>query len=475
VGVAALVLTAHLALTVIVIRSATGRPERQGTTPVVAAVTTDYPRAEAAGAAKDRPATDTGGEFRPTAPAEPPAEPVAEQPAPADEAPRLAAPAVAGTRRFADARDRIVSAVIDAQKRLGGWLASAAVDARKRFGGWLALTAPAAPGKAAVPRIILPDVVSVRAGETSTLPVRVRRGGATGPLSLRFEDLPRGVTLRCPTIPAGAEGVEAVVSASVDAAPGEAEVRGSFTVGSDQSGAWVRVRVSPSLATEAYERGRAHLVRGAYGPAVVAFTDAIRLDAHHAGALFSRGIAHHLGRRYRDALNDYTEAIRYRPSAQLYLLRGKVYHELDKNELALADLSEALRLRPGDVDAYLARGEVHHALGRYEQAEADYTEAIRLRPADPAAHYRRGLVRYNGGDNRGAIADFSEVIRLDPSHAWAYRYRGEAYARLGDDVRAGADHAASDRLSTSRPRTGRAGPPAPVGGPAGTTTGAGSP
>jgi serine/threonine protein kinase/Flp pilus assembly protein TadD len=269
--------------------------------------------------------------------------------------------------------------------------------------------------------LVLPDEVDVPAGGRARLRVLVRRrGGAPGPVAVRFTGMPRDVSLECPTIPGDANAAEAVVTAAPGAVAAEARVLAVATRGPDRAEGGLRVKVGPDPAQAAFESGRRHLATGAYRRAIADFAEAIRLDPDDPRGHLWRAVAATLDGRLAEALADYTEAI---------------------------------RLRPDDALAFAARARAHHDLGNYAQALADYTEAIRLRPGDASALHRRGLVRYHAGDYAGAVADFTEVIRLDPRHAAAYRDRGDAFARLGRGDRGEADHRVADRLAgvPSRP------------------------
>lgn len=309
--------------------------------------------------------------------------------------------------------------------------------------------APAGPVEpsAITPVLTLPATVSVMAGKTTNLSVEMKRSDPSKPAHLEFRGLPRGIRVQDPTIPAGSEKVDVVVSASAEASPGTAEVVGVLTSGSQRVETTVELTVLPSPATLALERGRADLERRAFDQAIAGFAEAIRLDPDCFDAHFQRGVAYSHQGRHREALADLDSAIRITPgSADAHRARARVHRELGEYRLALEDFNEAIRLRP-DAQVYVARGSVLHELGDYDRALADYESALRLRPDDPAAHYRRGLTRYILGDNSGAIPDFTAVIRRDPQHADAYHYRGDAFARLGEYSRAGADHDVFVRLS----------------------------
>jgi serine/threonine protein kinase/Tfp pilus assembly protein PilF len=301
-----------------------------------------------------------------------------------------------------------------------------------------------------VPSLLLPDSVVVRGGEVAKLPIRVRRIDSSTPVHLDFRGLPPGVkAAAAETIPAGTDTADAVLSASVEARPGAAEVTVVVSAGSERGEAGLEVVVLPSNGNLAFERGRAELARGAYDHAILAFDEAIRHDAASFGAYLYRGVANHFRGRYREAVSDYTSAIRARSdSADAYRARARVQIDLGAHRLALEDYTQAIRLR-ADAKTYLARGCLEHEMGAYDRALVDFDMALLLGPNDPAAHYCRGLTRYVMGENSQAIRDFTEAIRLDSRHTNAYRYRGDAYARLGNDSLASADRAVFERLSRS--------------------------
>lgn len=64
---------------------------------------------------------------------------------------------------------------------------------------------------------------------------------------------------------------------------------------------------------------------------------------------------------------------------------------------------------------------------------ADMTELIRLRPGDALAYFHRGLAYGEQDLFDQALADLSEAIRLDPTHAEAYRGRGDCHRYKGED------------------------------------------
>lgn len=64
------------------------------------------------------------------------------------------------------------------------------------------------------------------------------------------------------------------------------------------------------------------------------------------------------------------------------------------------------------AEAYGNRGNAKQKLGRDEAAVADYDEAIRLRPDSAAAYYNRGNVKAVLGQREAARQDFTTARDL---------------------------------------------------------------
>ncbi len=109
--------------------------------------------------------------------------------------------------------------------------------------------------------------------------------------------------------------------------------------------------------------------------------------------------------------------------ARAHLLLSKEPPDIDGG---IADLNEAIRRRPGFVDALVDRG---WALGRkrdFDAATRDLSEAIRLAPGSAAALDHRGCIWLAKGNYEKAISDFNETLRLAPRNAIAYYNRASA-------------------------------------------------
>ncbi len=98
----------------------------------------------------------------------------------------------------------------------------------------------------------------------------------------------------------------------------------------------------------------------------------------------NRGILHALRGELQAALDDYEQALRYRPdAAQIYINRGNIYHRAGFFEQAIADYSRAMELDQETAYthiAYMVRGLAYERRSMLAEAEADYRRALELRP-----------------------------------------------------------------------------------------------
>jgi tetratricopeptide (TPR) repeat protein len=89
-------------------------------------------------------------------------------------------------------------------------------------------------------------------------------------------------------------------------------------------------------------------------------------------------------------------------------------------DLAIAEFSKAIRLKPGNMYARVDRGLAYADKGDWDKAIADYNEAIRLVPNRPGLYHIRGIAYSHKGEYEKAVADYNEAIRLKPDYAAAY-------------------------------------------------------
>src|SRR5438045_3872305 len=89
---------------------------------------------------------------------------------------------------------------------------------------------------------------------------------------------------------------------------------------------------------------------------------------------------------------DYQRALVLGERAVFEIWRGQVDKATASSNLALADLSDAIRLNPKSVLAYVRRADVYARRSEFDKALADCDVAVRLDSSSTAPREARGMV-----------------------------------------------------------------------------------
>lgn len=120
------------------------------------------------------------------------------------------------------------------------------------------------------------------------------------------------------------------------------------------------------------------------------------------------------------AIAQYTEAIRIRPDyPEAHNNLGPVLATQGKLDEAMKHFVEAIRLRPGYADAHSNLGVALASQGKFDEAIAQYNEAVRLDPDHARAHSNLGLALQARGRTADAIREFEIAVRMNPNDAAA--------------------------------------------------------
>jgi uncharacterized caspase-like protein/Flp pilus assembly protein TadD len=133
-----------------------------------------------------------------------------------------------------------------------------------------------------------------------------------------------------------------------------------------------------------YRRGQRDAVKGDYDKAINDFTEVIRLDPKHAGALNDRCWV-------RAITGDFAQALK--------------------------DCNEALRIAPNYADALDSRGLINLKIGMLKQAIADYNAALERDPKHATSLYGRGIAKTRNGDVDGGKRDIDAAKAIQATIA----------------------------------------------------------
>lgn len=172
---------------------------------------------------------------------------------------------------------------------------------------------------------------------------------------------------------------------------------------------------------------------------IKACSDLLRRNPKDVLALEARAVAY-IGENNNLAMADLSNAIKLKPTAVLYFRRAAVFGLKDDYAQAIKDLIQAITLNPGFAEAYKMRGHVQFVQRDYDKAVSDLTQAIALDPNLLSAYQLRVQVYVRQDRPALAIADYDALIQRDPKDASSRTSRGEIYQRMGEVDKAIADH-----------------------------------
>ncbi|MFN8372113.1 MAG: tetratricopeptide repeat protein [Anaerolineae bacterium] len=134
---------------------------------------------------------------------------------------------------------------------------------------------------------------------------------------------------------------------------------------------------------------------------------------------------------WKSAIRHASRALLLKPNdADLLGMRGVALLSLGKAELAIADFSKALELRP-TPDTYINRAIAYRDEGEFDLSIADCDEALRLRPQDISVHYEKAVTYRESGEYADAIASFKTVMAVDDQLVF-YCQLAETYAEADE-------------------------------------------
>ena len=179
--------------------------------------------------------------------------------------------------------------------------------------------------------------------------------------------------------------------------------------------------------------------------AIIAYTEAIRLDPHYALAFADRSIAFSavaaqaateaaMREGFDRAQADARQALALAPDlAQAHLASANV-SELGALDFTRASeaYERALALAPGNAEVLRRSGYFAALMGHFDAGVAATRRAVVLDPLARVSHFQLGRALYAARRYEEAVAAWAEVISLDPAYKDTDVWRGLAYYGLGD-------------------------------------------
>lgn len=144
---------------------------------------------------------------------------------------------------------------------------------------------------------------------------------------------------------------------------------------------------------------------------------------------------------YKFAIANYSEALKLKAGdARLFYNRGLAFMKLEDPEQAIKDFSECLAIAPEFYMAWMNRANMNVRRNRLPESLPDYDKAIQLKPDDYLIWYNRGVVHSRLGQTENALRDLNEALKLNPYDGQSYSARADLYLSQGDRQAAAADY-----------------------------------
>jgi len=183
------------------------------------------------------------------------------------------------------------------------------------------------------------------------------------------------------------------------------------------------LRMRPQNAFARVERAKLRAQQGHYLEAITDLDEALVSDPHTVtGYLLRAQLRCYVG-DMEGAIADFSKVIQIYPTAAAHYNRGVSYYHADRLDLALADLDQALALRPTFVAASFARGNIRYELGEMQGALDDYHQALHtdpheddVDPTDEHGLFARALALAHLGDPESALQEMQRAIQIGEHH-----------------------------------------------------------
>ena len=129
------------------------------------------------------------------------------------------------------------------------------------------------------------------------------------------------------------------------------------------------------------------------------------------------------------AIEAFSGALAFRPQSMVaHYRRAEAYRAQGRDDEALRDLREAVRLAPDAPQPLIALGDLHDRRGDPAQAAAWYAQAAeQLRDESPALLYQLALARYKAGSPAAARDPLRRIVARNDSIAEAHYLLGLVY------------------------------------------------
>eukprot|EP01080_Neovahlkampfia_damariscottae_P008366 gene8366-191_t len=201
---------------------------------------------------------------------------------------------------------------------------------------------------------------------------------------------------------------------------------------------------------EHYNNGLELVQKKDYEKAHECFSNAIEMNSENLNYYFARSVCSKNLKKNDEAIEDLLIAMKIDSEVPKVLQSlGKLYREKGKLSNALKIFGKLIEVSPSS-NAYFFRADILSEVdGKEEEALMDYTNAIKLDKNMFKAYYNRGLIYFHSKRYEKAIHDFDKAIEIDEDSN-CYVDRGLSYYNLKDVDTAVKDFKKASKLGDQR-------------------------
>lgn len=242
------------------------------------------------------------------------------------------------------------------------------------------------------------------------------------------------------------------------------------------------IKLKPYLSEPYLLRAIAKIQLGDYTGAEMDCNASIERNPFQPGAYYTRGYIYRQTNQLEQAEKDFSEALIFAPENKTYIaMRADVLAELEKFDLALADINHLLHRDPTSASLYFEKGSiclrskdticalqsfskatdydsqnpanwsalglVQLMLNEQDNALASLSKSIANGSKWAGDYINRGIIYYQRHNYRSALSDYDKAVSLSPDDAQCYYNRGVLRQELGDYNRALEDLTNAIKLS----------------------------
>lgn len=210
-----------------------------------------------------------------------------------------------------------------------------------------------------------------------------------------------------------------------------------------------------SKARDWFEKGCRAIKWSRYRHADRYLSQALALDPDWHDALQRRALAREYLRMRHEAVSDYRHALRIKPRcAWCWQSLADVYARMDKNDEALACLTQAIRLRPRESSFRHDRGQAYIKVGEYAAAILEFQRIRKMKGFKLLWRQGRGRALALQGMNTRALKDLDACVSMRPDSGESWLYRGLVKLKAHDREGASMDFRKAKKLGSHAPPLG---------------------